>query len=140
MRREQLIQNKASKMIALANAIMQDYKAEGYETQELEVKDDGHGNKGYIVQIRNTSENAGGFLKKIIGWENCASLVLTAKGNDLEVKVAGGKWLDKAAVIGVSMIVLWPLLITGTIGSFRPKALLDKLFMNAFEKLASDRV
>ena len=51
-------------MIALANAIMRDYKAEGYEAQELEVKDDGHGNRGYIVQIRNTAENAGGFLKK----------------------------------------------------------------------------
>ena len=91
MKRERIIQNKANKMIALANAIMRDYKAEGYETQELEVKDDGHGNRGYIVQIRNTAENAGGFLKKIIGCENCASLVLTAKGNDLEVKVAGGK-------------------------------------------------
>ena len=67
-------------MIALANAIMRDYKAEGYETQELEVKDEGHGNRGYIVQIRNTAKNAGGFLKKIIGCENCASLVLTAKG------------------------------------------------------------
>lgn len=140
MQREKTIYNKASKMIALANAIMQDYKAEGYETQELEVKDDGHGNKGYIVQIRNTAKNAGGFLKKIIGCENCASLVLTAKGNDLEVKVVGGKWLDKAAVMGVSMIVLWPLLVTATIGSFRQKALLDNLFMNAIEKLASDRV
>ena len=77
MRREQLIQNKAGKMIALANAIMRDYKAEGYETQELEVKDDGHGNKGYIVQIRNTSDNAGGLLKKVIGCKNCASLILT---------------------------------------------------------------
>ena len=66
-------------MVALANAIMRDYKTEGYETQELEVKDDGHGNKGYIVQIRNTSDNAGGFLKKVIGCENCASLILTAK-------------------------------------------------------------
>ena len=140
MKREQLIQNKAGKMIALANAIMRVYKAEGYETQELEVKDDGHGNKGYIVRIRNTSDNAGGFLKKMIGCETCVSLILTAKGNNLEVKVAGGKWLDKAAVIGVSMIVLWPLLITGTIGSFRQKALLDKLFINAIEKLASDRV
>lgn len=140
MKRERLIQNKAGKMIALADAIMRDYKADGYETQELEVKDDGHGNKGYIVQIRNTSENAGGFLKKIIGCENCASLVLTAKGNDLEVKVGGGKWLDKAAVMGVSMIVLWPLLITATVGSFRQKALLNNLFMNALEKLASDRV
>ena len=65
MKRERIIQNKANKMIALANAIMRDYKAEGYETQELEVKDDGHGNRGYIVQIRNTAENAGGFLKKI---------------------------------------------------------------------------
>jgi len=127
-------------MIALANAIMRDYKAEGYEAQELEVKDDGHGNSGYIVQIRNTAKNAGGFLKKIIGCENCASLVLTAKGNDLEVKVAGGKWLDKAAVVGVSLIVLWPLFVTATIGSVRQKALLDNLFMNAIEKLASDRV
>ena len=74
----------------------------------------------------------------MIGCETCASLILTAKGNNLEVKVAGGKWLDKAAVIGVSMIVLWPLLITVTIGSFRQKALLDKLFMNAIEKLASE--
>ena len=37
MKRERLIQNKANKMIALANAIMRDYKAEGYEAQELEL-------------------------------------------------------------------------------------------------------
>lgn len=127
-------------MIALANAIMRDYKAEGYETQELEVKDEGHGNRGYIVQIRNTAKNAGGFLKKNNWLRKLCFFGLDSQGNDLEVKVAGGKWLDKAAVVGVSLIVLWPLFVTATIGSVRQKALLDNLFMNAIEKLASDRV
>ena len=61
----------------------------------------------------------------------------TPQGNDLELKVTGGKLLDKAAVVGVSMVVLWPLYITATIGTIRQRTLLNNQFMAAINKLAS---
>ena len=138
--KKQIIRNKAGKMEPLANSVMTDYKAEGYEVQKLEVKDNDNGCESLIVQIRNTSSGVGSWFKKAIGCETCASLILTPLATDLEIKVTGGKWLDKAAVVGVSMVVLWPLFVTATIGTFRQKALLDNLFMSAINKLASDEV
>ena len=138
--KKQIIRNQAEKIESLANSVMTDYKAEGYEVQKLEVKTSDNKCESLLVQIRNTSSGVGSWFKKAIGCETCASLILTPLGNDLEIKVSGGKWLDKAAVVGVSMVVLWPLFFTAAIGTFRQKALLNNLFMSAINKLASDEV
>ena len=49
----------------------------------------------------------------------------------LKISVGGGKWLEQGAALGVSLIVLWPLLITGGIGMVQQKKLMDQLWQRA---------
>ena len=43
------------------------------------------------------------------------------------VEIARGKWIDKSAVMAVSMFVLWPLTITSGIGMYRQARLAGKI-------------
>ncbi len=120
-----------------ADYILEKYKSDGYEVQKLSFDDEG--NDGRLVQIRNTSEGVGSKLKALVGLKTCATLKLLQKGGDLEVEVFGGSWLDKGAVVAVSWFVLWPLLITGGIGAFKQKKLLDSVYEDTLCYFAGSR-
>ena len=126
MSKKNTINGAAFQMDYGADYILEKYKSDGYEVQKLSFDDEG--NDGRLVQIRNTSEGVGSKLKALVGLKTCATLKLLQKNGDLEIEVFGGSWLDKGAVVAVSWFVLWPLLITGGIGAFKQKKLLDSVY------------
>lgn len=133
MTRKQIISGVALRMDGCAEAIRSKFAFEGYETQKLRIS----GQNGMLVQIRNTGDGASGIFKTTMGFAACATLKLAAQGDDVEVEVFGGKWLDKAVLNVVSWFVLWPLLVTSSIGMWRQKALLDRVFLEALSYFAS---
>ena len=137
MSKNSTINGAAFQMDYGADYILDKYKSDGYEVQKLSFDDEG--NDGRLVQIRNTSEGVGSKLKALVGLKTCATLKLLQKGGDLEVEVFGGSWLDKGAVVAVSWFVLWPLLITGGIGAFKQKKLLDSVYEDTLCYFAGSR-
>lgn len=137
MSKNSTINGAAFQMDYGADYILEKYKSDGYEVQKLSFDDEG--NDGRLVQIRNTSEGVGSKLKALVGLKTCATLKLLQKGGDLEVEVFGGSWLDKGAVVAVSWFVLWPLLITGGIGAFKQKKLLDSVYEDTLCYFAGSR-
>lgn len=128
MNREHLIVNGASRMEECAEHIRSLFALEGYETQKLIVNDPSQ--NGMLVQVRNATGTSG-VIKSLTGLGACATLKLVVKGQNLELAVVGGKWLDKAAVNLVSWVILWPLFVTSSIGMWRQKKLLDRMFLEA---------
>ena len=60
-----------------------------------------------------------------------ATMKIEKTDQGLKVSVGGGKWLEQGAAIAVSMLVLWPLLITGGVGMAQQKQLIDTLWRMA---------
>ncbi len=135
MKREYTVVNGASRMEECAEHIRNTFAVEGYETQVLTVNDPSE--KGLLVQVRNENGGSSGFWKSVTGLSTCATLKLAVRGDNLELAVMGGKWLDKAAVNIVSWVVLWPLFFTSSIGMWKQKQLLDRLFMEGVGAFAS---
>jgi hypothetical protein len=46
----------------------------------------------------------------------------------LTVEIGAGKWVDKAAVGTVSLLILWPLAITAGMGAWEQMKMPDKIF------------
>lgn len=127
MNRKHTVVNGASRMSECAEFIKSKFIVDGYDAQSLTINDPS--SRGMLVQVRNATSKAGAIAKGLTGLGTCATLKLAARGSDLELEVLGGKWLDKATVNVVSWIVLWPLFITSSIGMWRQKKLLDRMFM-----------
>lgn len=49
------------------------------------------------------------------------------EGTKLAIEMGEAKWVDKGAVMAVSMFVLWPLAITAVVGIYRQKQLPKKI-------------
>lgn len=127
MSQKNTIKGAAFQMDYAADHIMQKYLSEGYDAQKLSFSEGD--NSGCIVQVRNVSKGVGSVLKTVVGLQTCGTLKMLSQPNgDLLIEVMGGKWLDKAAVIAVSWFVLWPLLITGGIGTWKQNKLLNKMY------------
>jgi len=136
MSKKTTIPGAAARIDACAAYIQETYQANGYGTQKLLFEE--NGKTGMLVQIKNSTTTGGSLLRTVTGMNSCATLKLTASGDDLDVEVMAGKWLDKVGVAAVSMVVLWPLLVTASIGAFRQKAFLDKVFNDALTWLAAN--
>jgi hypothetical protein len=129
MSRKHVFPKAAHHMSALINRLVNKYHSSGYETQVLEMVDTDM--TGKIFQVRHMPEKQWiSVAEKITGLDTAGTVKLIEQGEDLEVDVIGGKWLDKVAVSAVSLVVLWPLLITAGIGSWKQKKLLDELYQD----------
>ena len=132
MDRTKTITGAAYQQESCAEYMVKLYAADGYQAQQFQFDD--NGTRGTVVQIRNTSSGFWSGVKRWTGLETCAMVRLVAKGDDLEIQVEAGRWLDKAALAAVGMfgvfIVLWPLLITSATGAVRQKSLLDRVFID----------
>lgn len=137
MDRKMTIAGGASKRAACVEFLKAKYEAQGYEVQVLTVEE--NGNQGNFVQIRpKAAQSAGGWFKKLTGLETCASVKLLDKGEELDAEVLAGKWMDKVAAGAVSMVVLWPLIVTASIGAFKQKAMLDDVWKDTLTFLVSN--
>ena len=134
MSKKRMIQNASSMMHVLANYIDVTFASEGYDTQILST-----GN-GIAVQVRSTSTNDDSWKawgKRLSGLDCAATLKLVPHGKDLEVESMAAKWIDKAAAMGASWFVLWPLLFTSSFGIYKQHKLIDRMFQEALTYLAS---
>lgn len=127
MERKMTIAGAASKRESCVEFLSGKYKAEGYEVQVVPIEENGE--QGVLLQMRNTAANtASGWMKKLTGLETCATVKLVDAGKALSAEVLAGKWLDKVAAGAVSMVILWPLFVTASIGAIKQKAMLDNVW------------
>lgn len=137
MDRKMSIAGGAAKRASCVEFLKAKFEAQGYEVQVLTVEE--NGNQGNFVQIRpKQAQSAGGWLKKLSGLETCASVKLMDRGADLDAEVLAGKWMDKVAAGAISMVVLWPLMVTASIGAFKQKAMLDDVWKDTLTFLVSN--
>jgi len=134
MDREKTIKGAGFQMDYLAEHTVKRCEADGYECQKLSFED--KGNPGLLIQIRNTSDGSWGKAKSLMGLKTCATLKLQRRGDDLEISVLAGQWLDKVAVNVVSWVILWPLFVTSCVGMWRQKKMLDQLFVDTLSFFA----
>lgn len=93
--------------------------SENMETQVLESEAG-----DIVVQGRIT----GGKWKQWIGMDKAISVKLSAREGILTVEIGEAKWIDKGAMMTVSMFVLWPLAVTSGIGMYKQAKLPEKIF------------
>src|SRR5262245_13070719 len=127
MARKTVFPGAASKMDALIAHLEEAYRARQFEVQVLEIEDQEV--RGKLLQMKEATPKT--WLDSawnIAGLGTTTSVKVIAHGPALEVEVFGGKWLDKVAVGAVSLVVLWPLLITAGVGAWKQNALLDEVY------------
>ena len=128
MGRKKVISGAAHIMDALAEKIVSKYSSNKYEVQKMHFAD----KDGLLIQISNTKADVWGTAKTLLGCKTCASLLLIASGNDLQIEVVQGCWLDKGAAIAFGTFAAFGLLIvTGAFGIYRQYKLLDDIFHDA---------
>ncbi|MCL6257467.1 toll/interleukin-1 receptor domain-containing protein [Aquiflexum sp. TKW24L] len=92
--------------------------SEGYDTQQFKIENDEE-----MIQVKKR-----GGWRKFVGMETSLNVILKHKNRSLTVYIGSGQWIDKAAVGAVSMVILWPLLVTAGIGAWEQHKLPDKIF------------
>ena len=100
----------------LAEEIRQFFLREGHQTQTVQ--------QGEAVVIQGQK----GGWRRLVGMGQAATVMLENTDEGLKTSVGGGKWIEQGAAIAVSMIVLWPLLITGGVGMAQQKQMMDTLW------------
>lgn len=88
---------------------------EGMDVQALK----GGDSNTMIIQARARS----GVLKQFVGMDKALTVRFTGNENTVTVEFGEAKWGDKAAVMAVSMFVLWPLTVTSGYGIYKQKKL-----------------
>lgn len=143
MSQKQTFHDCANQLDPLIDYLKRKYEAEKYEIQVLEISDPIIHGKYFSAKAKSDKQWVSN-LKTWTGMRVEGTAKITIHGNDLEVEVIG-KWLDKAAAIGVSIVVLWPLLVTGGIGAWSENKLLDQIsadisnFLATCQKVASGK-
>lgn len=69
-----------------------------------------------------------GKVKQFIGMDKALTVrFVHLADNKVSVEMGEAKWVDKGAVMAVSMFVLWPLAITAGVGIYKQKKLPQKM-------------
>lgn len=92
--------------------------SEGFDIQHLNT--DG---AGVVLQIKKR-----GGWRDFVGMATSLNIVFGQAAETLSVEIGAGKWIDKAAVGTVSMLVLWPLAVTAGIGAWDQMKMPDRIF------------
>lgn len=66
-------------------------------------------------------------MRTTLGLEHAVSVSLTAKGDDLEMCIGAGKWMDKAVGGAIGAVVFWPAAVTAGYGVYRQKQLFTRI-------------
>ncbi|HBA69860.1 MAG TPA: hypothetical protein DCZ40_10970 [Lachnospiraceae bacterium] len=93
---------------------------ENMDTQQLSGMDTSF----IILQARAK----GGIVKQLVGMDKAVTVRFSKdRTNKVTVEIGEAKWGDKAAVITISMFVLWPLTVTSGIGLYQQSRLPHKI-------------
>jgi hypothetical protein len=93
--------------------------AENMETQLLSLE-------GGDVMIQARAR--GGTWKQWVGMDKAITIKINKLvENQVAVDIGSAKWTDKAGVMALSMLVLWPLAVTSGIGIYNQSKLPEKI-------------
>ena len=82
------------------------------------------GDGSYIIQGR--AQN--GKLTQWVGMDKSISVHLSPLGQGmLQVEIGKGEWLKKSLTMATSMVILWPLAVTSTVGMVKQGKLPGKI-------------
>ena len=77
-----------------------------------------------LVQARGRHDGA----KQWVGMDKAITVHLTAlEGQAFQAEIGKGQWLKKSLVMTVSMVVLWPLFVTSSIGFYKQSRLAGQI-------------
>lgn len=92
------------------------------ENMETQLISDDAGYK--VLQARAK----GGKLKQFVGMDKAIMVqFVSISSNEIRMEIGEAKWVDKGAVMAVSMFVLWPLAVTSGIGMYQQGRLPEKI-------------
>ena len=94
----------------LANDLEDIYRLQGYQVQQL-------GNKEQkLIQLRKGSD-----VEALVGLQSAVTVTMQCRVGGVLVMIGQEKWIDKAAVgvVGLVVPMLWPLTITAGLGVLR---------------------
>lgn len=133
--RSHLLLGDALLLQECACALTSVYGARGYSTQSFRFTEEG--TIGTLVQIGNQVEGWKQKLAATLGGQQIAVNVrLFPKGDDLEVSIDCGRWVDKALSGVVAWAVFAPLLVFPFVGLWRQKRLIERVEHETLEWLA----
>ena len=91
----------------------------------MEVRSD-RNQDGSITVLQ--ARTRGGSFKQFVGMDKAVTVRINRVGDLLNVDIGESKWGDKAAVMAVSMFILWPLAVTSGVGIYQQKNLINNLW------------
>src|SRR5689334_13584487 len=92
-------------------------QAQGYQTQHFV------NGAQIVVQLREGSD-----FEALLGMQATLGVILQATNDGVTATAGEQQWIDKAAVGVLGAIVLWPLLVTASVGIIRQANLENQLF------------
>lgn len=108
---------QAGRLNGAASTVIQLFRSEGMDMQKVE-------NPGEII-IQGRKPPA--WYKKVLGLDVAATVKLHVDGNDLITEIGGATWIDKAAGVGIGMLVFWPTLLSAGWGVYMQNVLFKKV-------------
>ena len=111
---------------SLAGELERWLKVREFQTQVVPVEDG-----GIVVQARQEEG-----WKAAIGLSLAVNVVITPTGESIRVQTGQGKWVDKAVVGAVGLLLLWPALVPAAIGVWKQSKLPEEIFGKVSEYLA----
>ena len=124
MAQKRLYPKCAGEIDGLAEHLKEKYPDSAWETQFLKFDDEK--GKGTVFQVR-PKPGAWQTVKNWTGLGMAATASMKAVGEALEVEVGGGKWLDKAAIIGAVPLMFAPLVVAAGVGAWLQNRLLAQV-------------
>ena len=99
--------------------------SQNFNCQQLTTEDG-----GTLLQVAKK-----GGWRKFIGMGTALNIVLRQSSNNITVEIGAGRWIDKAVVGGVAMLLVWsPIIVTAGIGAWQQKKLPKKIYQYISEK------
>jgi len=102
----------------LATDLEHFFRGQGYQVQQI------GNNEQMMVQLKKGSN-----FEAVIGMQAALTVTIQRTADGVMVAVGRQKWVDKAAVgaVGVVIPALWPLLVTAGVGAFRQVGLANQV-------------
>ena len=92
--------------------------SQDFDTQQVNTDSD-----SVLLQIKKR-----GSWRDLVGMATSLNIVFHSGEDTLTVEIGAGKWIDKAAVGTVSLLILWPLAITAGMGAWEQMKMPERIF------------
>jgi len=69
-----------------------------------------------------------GGWRRFVGMSTALNIIFRQVDNQINIEIGAGRWIDKAVVGGVSLVVLWPLMITAGVGAWQQSKMPERIY------------